>query len=346
MVAGPAAAAAGPSTMSSPAPNLSIHGPALSGWQFHQSHGQVTVVFYVALSARDEDLDVLIASDHVVAGIRGYPPVLKASLYARIDPSASSWQLERNQRSTSRRPHRSGSRSRRQTSGSGHDDTSSSEGRNPTSVASSSSSMSPPQTRQRTGQNSSSGTASSGAQARSTAGSSTGRSASRSGSTSSYELLGNSRASLPPRPPSPTPSTGSGVIIDDDQSHGRSEPASSAAGVTDSTIAPASGPASSPSSPSSPRSPHSVASRISTGPSTSSSDPEEIFAPLSLEGSVHFGTAASSGSGRPSSHDGDDDAMHARLVTVHLTKVRKSSDRTLNFEHELTSGCLPAPRSM
>ncbi|PWN18279.1 hypothetical protein BCV69DRAFT_80424 [Microstroma glucosiphilum] len=91
----------------------SIHGPALTGWQSHQSHGQLTIVFYVDLDVRSEDIEVIIASTYVIAGIRGYEPVVKARLYARIDPTTSYWQLER-----PAHQHRSRTRSRT-TSGGG-----------------------------------------------------------------------------------------------------------------------------------------------------------------------------------------------------------------------------------
>ncbi|CAO1626379.1 unnamed protein product [Parajaminaea phylloscopi] len=291
--------------------HTSIHGPALTGWQFHQSHAQVTVVFYVSLEARDEDVQVFIASDHVIAGIRGFDPVLRAGLYARIDSAASSWQIE--QRPELRRQHhhrRRRSRVNSQTRASpSHSGSAESEDAGAglmqadlTSRTSSTSSLSSlasvPQRQHRNP----------------TLDSSHGLPSPTARSTDSFELLHASSASLSSRGShtrrstgfaSPTASARSDTFhhIERGSDAGGSSPRSRLHSNADADYLGAT----------SPESPRSLSSRTSLP----FSDLDESSG--GLQSSVQFSATSSSGS-QPSSGAAYG-SLAARLVTIHLTKI-------------------------
>ncbi|EIN03722.1 hypothetical protein PUNSTDRAFT_146892 [Punctularia strigosozonata HHB-11173 SS5] len=68
--------------------------PPLPPYSWHQSHDQATVLLHVPYDTADEDVDVVIERDNLVAGVRGQPPVIKGKLYGNVDVSRSVWQLE------------------------------------------------------------------------------------------------------------------------------------------------------------------------------------------------------------------------------------------------------------
>ncbi|KAL9931502.1 hypothetical protein V8E36_009667 [Tilletia maclaganii] len=82
--------------------------PAFQLWTVHQSMGQATVLFYVPHKTRSADLNIAIHPNHIRAGIHGQAPVLNATLWAEVQPSSSSWQIER-----TARKHRKSSRRHR-----------------------------------------------------------------------------------------------------------------------------------------------------------------------------------------------------------------------------------------
>ncbi|KAI0049768.1 hypothetical protein FA95DRAFT_1588054 [Auriscalpium vulgare] len=63
-------------------------------YSWHQSHDQATVLFLAPYHTREEDLQVVIERNHLVAGVRGQPPVVKGRLYGGVNTTASVWQLE------------------------------------------------------------------------------------------------------------------------------------------------------------------------------------------------------------------------------------------------------------
>lgn len=318
---------------SSSSQSTSIHGPALSGWQFHQSHGQVTVVFYVSLTAREEDLSILIGPTYVVAGVKGgYEPVLKASTYARIDPAQSSWQLERSapsQKRTRPRTSASGSGSA-SASGSGSE---SKAGANQKQIRSQRSSA-PRSTRYYR-------------RAPSAQESSQPPSITSSGSRSSLVLLDS-------RPASPAPSSSESFdVLQQSTDSLRASSTSSAHASSSSsspseadhflnithrrqdsppdsaaTVAPET--ASAPLHASLPSSPHSSNSPSSSRASFPSPESDEGDAASksaqqgvrSMHSSFHL-SSSNNNSSQPSSNAGDDQhpLLAARLVTIHLTKI-------------------------
>ncbi|KAE8248085.1 hypothetical protein A4X03_0g6876, partial [Tilletia caries] len=81
--------------------------PAFQLWTVHQSTSQATVLFYVPRKTRSADIDVRITSHSITAGVRHAPPVINAALWAPVNPTHSSWQIERLCRNTKhRRSHR------------------------------------------------------------------------------------------------------------------------------------------------------------------------------------------------------------------------------------------------
>lgn len=320
-----------PTTQSSSAHaerNLSIHGPALTGWQFHQSHAQVTVVFYISLDASDEEVEVSIASDHVVAGMRGYEPVLKASLYARVDPQASSWQVERRPDSHHhhRRLYRRRSRRAKDVAARAHSIYGSAEVEDGqiqpgcpshTSSTSSLSSISS-QSRQQTVRQVEDAESAAQTQSFSSCASITHRSRPHSPaqSSDSYELLQFSSLSLDSRRSYPRSQRGAsaassplGVYYERLQDiEGWSDVAASSPRSQIPSL-PSEGAISS----TSPQSPRSLSSRNSPP----CSDVEDSSG---MQSSNYFSTTSSSGS-QPSSSSQADGALTARLVTVHLTKI-------------------------
>ncbi|KAF7327626.1 TPK-B1-binding domain-containing protein [Mycena kentingensis (nom. inval.)] len=66
-----------------------------SEYTWHQSHDQATVLLVVPASTTDADIHVEIESTgtYIVAGLHGQP-LIKGRLYARVDSTASMWQLE------------------------------------------------------------------------------------------------------------------------------------------------------------------------------------------------------------------------------------------------------------
>ncbi|CAO1635407.1 unnamed protein product [Sympodiomycopsis kandeliae] len=329
----------------------SVHGPALSGWQFHQSHGQVTVVFYVVVTARQEELDIHIGSNYLIAGIRGFEPVLKAKTYARIDPALSSWQLERppHLRSHSRSHSRSNSRNRllqhtRRSSGSGHESSnngsSSSDGIGQgtanTSVNASSNADQPRNRYYRRrpladrSQYVTQDVSASSARSRR-------RPIQTQAPSSSGSDYGSTSLLLDSRPASPAPSsTGSYDLLSSSlpslprsdvsfQSVQDAQPTAGSAAQERGTHSQEQHRQPSQRSPSSPRSPQSQSSRTSL-PSTTESEGEvpggsyadgSYAGVSSMQSSMHFSSNTSSS--HPSSGAGDD--LTARLVTIHLTKI-------------------------
>ncbi|UZJ52533.1 hypothetical protein CBS101457_001853 [Exobasidium rhododendri] len=84
---------------------------AFSCWTAHQSHGQITMLFYVPRWTKKEDLRIVFGRDYVIAGLKeGKEMVIQARLAGRINTTTSTWQLERksNKRSRSRSGSRSG----------------------------------------------------------------------------------------------------------------------------------------------------------------------------------------------------------------------------------------------
>ncbi|KAI0701205.1 hypothetical protein BC835DRAFT_268931 [Cytidiella melzeri] len=63
-------------------------------YSWHQSHDQATVLLLVPYDIAEEDVTVIFDNTHLVAGVRGHPPIVKGRLYGRIDVPNSSWQLE------------------------------------------------------------------------------------------------------------------------------------------------------------------------------------------------------------------------------------------------------------
>lgn len=81
-----------------PTHDFASHGPALSGWQSHQSHGQLTIVFYVDLAVRSEDIQVIIASTCEIPSVRFLYPrpllVLTPKASPLVLPQTSSQAFE------------------------------------------------------------------------------------------------------------------------------------------------------------------------------------------------------------------------------------------------------------
>lgn len=80
-------------------------GGPLYGWTFHQSHDQATVLFLVPHTTSASDLDIRIASDHVIASVLNHPPILQAKLYGRINTETSTWRIADRDRRRKRRSH-------------------------------------------------------------------------------------------------------------------------------------------------------------------------------------------------------------------------------------------------
>ncbi|ETW83089.1 hypothetical protein HETIRDRAFT_474236 [Heterobasidion irregulare TC 32-1] len=73
--------------------NWSQEYPSYS-YSWHQSHDQATVLLLVPYETPDEEVQVTIERNHLVAGVRGQPPVVKGRLYGNVDIASSVWQLE------------------------------------------------------------------------------------------------------------------------------------------------------------------------------------------------------------------------------------------------------------
>lgn len=273
---------------------LSIHGPALSGWQTHQSHGSITVVFYVALATNSDDLEVEIDTNYIVAGVRGFEPVVKARLYARVNPASSSWQLERHPKQSRSR----GSRIREH-SGSGNESGSSGRG----GQASSSSG------RRHSGQAATSGSSTS----RSKRGREQSRQTTASQGSSNEGSGGSSDGALVSRPPSLTGSVESYEVLQ--QSVEGVERSSSDPFSTDTVQAPPQQRQLLSAEETVLTSPHSPLSNTS-----GQGSPEGTHGVSSLHSSAHLGSATSY-SQQSSEGTGEGEELAARLVTIHLTKV-------------------------
>ncbi|KAI9512055.1 hypothetical protein F5148DRAFT_1165884 [Russula earlei] len=82
-----------------------------STYSWHQSHDQVlslvpilfathltlyqaTVLLLVPYNTKDDELQVIIEQDILVAGVRDQPPLIKGRLYGNVDKAGSMWQLE------------------------------------------------------------------------------------------------------------------------------------------------------------------------------------------------------------------------------------------------------------
>ncbi|KDR76320.1 hypothetical protein GALMADRAFT_247697 [Galerina marginata CBS 339.88] len=63
-------------------------------YSWHQSHDQATVLLMVPYHVQDEDLSVVIDSDHLIIGVKGHHPMVKGRIYGTIDTTSSVWQLE------------------------------------------------------------------------------------------------------------------------------------------------------------------------------------------------------------------------------------------------------------
>ncbi|KAI0064779.1 hypothetical protein BV25DRAFT_1913954 [Artomyces pyxidatus] len=63
-------------------------------YSWHQSHDQATVLFLVPYQVRDDEVQVTIERNNLVAGVRGQPPIVKGRLYGNVNTTASVWQLE------------------------------------------------------------------------------------------------------------------------------------------------------------------------------------------------------------------------------------------------------------
>ncbi|EMD34136.1 hypothetical protein CERSUDRAFT_86877 [Gelatoporia subvermispora B] len=63
-------------------------------YSWHQSHDQATVLLLVPYETTEEDVHVIIERNHLVAGVRGQPPIVKGRLYGNVDTATSVWQLE------------------------------------------------------------------------------------------------------------------------------------------------------------------------------------------------------------------------------------------------------------
>ncbi|EJF64649.1 hypothetical protein DICSQDRAFT_178276 [Dichomitus squalens LYAD-421 SS1] len=63
-------------------------------YSWHQSHDQATVLVLLPYDTVEEEVSVIIEENHLVAGVRGQPPVVKGQLYGKVDTAASVWQLE------------------------------------------------------------------------------------------------------------------------------------------------------------------------------------------------------------------------------------------------------------
>ncbi|RDX57589.1 hypothetical protein OH76DRAFT_1395432 [Lentinus brumalis] len=63
-------------------------------YSWHQRHAQATVLVLLPYETVEEDVSVIIEESHLVAGVRGQPPVVKGQLYGKVNTSASVWQLE------------------------------------------------------------------------------------------------------------------------------------------------------------------------------------------------------------------------------------------------------------
>lgn len=299
---------------------VSIHGPALTGWQSHQSHGQLTIVFYVDLGVRSEDIEVIIASTceyivvsrvssgsgipiltpfdsaDVIAGIRGYEPVVKARLYARIDPTTSYWQLER-----PAHQHRSRTRSRTTSGGeqssSGHEAGPSNDIRGATGQPSRATISQRRSSRHDNGSGSGSGSGSNDSAPSPEQRRHSSRPASPVPSTGSYELLQRSIASLNTSSSSGDPS-GSGTTSSQGDPFQRAANAERGEETRRTSLI----------------SPPSHTSLRSYG-----ADSNEQFGVASLQSSQVLGSTTSVS--QQSSGDAGSE-LTARLLTVHLTKVR------------------------
>lgn len=264
----------------------------------------------------------------VIAGIHNFEPVLKAKLHAEIDPDLSSWQIERRpdarphhnrHRHHSRRRPGTGDASARPSyssasgSSNGERAVKRISGQDLPSRSSSASSLYSLQRQQghAAAPHGSTHPIGSASKARSTTSTSShSRPHSPAQSSSSYELLAASTISFASRSTDPGLSaTASPTLgypdpgpLRESRTFGASSPRSDTLSVTDEG-------GQSPVSPGSPQSARSTSSR--------SSDPEEFSA---MHSSVRFGTSSSSAS-HPSSGDMGD-GFAARLVTVHLTKVK------------------------
>ncbi|KAI0649263.1 hypothetical protein C8Q79DRAFT_949654 [Trametes meyenii] len=63
-------------------------------YSWHQSHDQATILLLLPYDAVEEDVNVAIEDEYLVAGVVGQPPMVKGKLYGKVDTSASGWQLE------------------------------------------------------------------------------------------------------------------------------------------------------------------------------------------------------------------------------------------------------------
>ncbi|KZT07632.1 uncharacterized protein LAESUDRAFT_650981 [Laetiporus sulphureus 93-53] len=63
-------------------------------YSWHQSHDQATVLLLVPYETLEDDVLVMIERNHLVAGVRGQPPIVKGRLYGNVDTANSMWQLE------------------------------------------------------------------------------------------------------------------------------------------------------------------------------------------------------------------------------------------------------------
>ena len=271
---------------------------ALHCWTAHQSHGQVTILFYVPRWTKKEDLQVVFGSDYIVAGIREEKEmVVQARLAGRINTLTSTWQLEKfsNKRSRSRSRAKSSSAttaSRKRTTAvaaAGTTTDQNSSGSNHSSGESSAGGRGPREKgagTERRGAGTTDRTASPGS----------------SSETSSFDLLGRSTDTLE-----------SAGEWDARWSHaGESTAASPGHSVANSSV-PRSG---SPSASSPRRLDQSITLSEESGyiPSGSNSGGEGV---RSLESSFH----ASQGSPSSRMRSDDDVVTDAKLVTLHLDKV-------------------------
>ncbi|KAI8393892.1 uncharacterized protein BYT42DRAFT_22940 [Radiomyces spectabilis] len=75
--------------------SMSDDQPDVGSYSWSQTEDQVTISFLVPESCKSKDLDIVIETHHVKAGLKGQEPVLKAKLFAPINHFGSLWQLEK-----------------------------------------------------------------------------------------------------------------------------------------------------------------------------------------------------------------------------------------------------------
>ncbi|KAF8899945.1 hypothetical protein CPB84DRAFT_1709359 [Gymnopilus junonius] len=63
-------------------------------YSWHQSHDQATVLLMVPYSVQDEDLSVVIDSNHLVIQVKGHHSIVEGRIYGSVDTDSSIWQLE------------------------------------------------------------------------------------------------------------------------------------------------------------------------------------------------------------------------------------------------------------